>query len=920
MIKMDQLDPQQSLPESSDPASSVTTQRDFRWTDTLAALADPSLDPLFWRAERLGAESAWWEHVPFAHWIVCATSPRVLVELGTHTGVSYSAFCHAVARAGIGTRCHAVDTWQGDPHAGLYGPEVLNELRAFHDERFGAFSTLLQCTFDEGVAHIEDGSIDLLHIDGLHNYEAVRHDFETWLPKLSDRAVALFHDINVRRDDFGVWRLWAELREQYPWFDFVHGHGFGVLAVGEDTPAPVAALCKLTDPAAIAMIRTRFARLGEHWWIDRRERLLARSLSQHAAATDAQAEQWRTAVARSSSEAEGLRAELGRRAAEAHQLRAELGQRAAEAHQLRVELAQRNAEAEQLRAEVGRHAREADATRHAAERAWEDFRTVSARLSNAEQEAVGLRARAEQAEADGSAAAARTAELEGTLAEAQVEQGRLRHELDDVLRSTFWQMTGPARRAASVLPPALRRQGRRGARVVYWVLTPHRTRERIAYFRKRAKAPVRADYNAMDDSGAAAAADDVAPTEIAVGASAAAEDLEPGPETIPTYDELLRRRFSFLEPLRTFEAPHHGPRVTIVTDSINSGHLYGGAATAIILATLLARRLDAGLRLVTRTEVPVLDNIGTILRTHGVLWTGNVEWIYSPPGPGGHDVPTTREDLFLTTSWWTTRATRDAVPPAQIVYMIGEDERMFYPMGDDQLLCAETLSDPSLLYIVNSNLLLRHLQSEGMTPNGMAFEPAFPDTIYYPERSAEPNRKRTFFFYARPNNLRNLYWRGITAIATALEEGVLDPAQWDFYLVGKDAPQLVLPHNVRPRVLHNLSWAEYGALVRRIDVGLSLMYTPHPSYPPLDLAASGAIVVTNRFGSKVDLSFYSRNILCVEPTVRALVSGIGRAVTLAQDRKTRVANASQVSMPRDWATALAPILDYVAQRLLLTTG
>src|SRR5215469_1224291 len=285
---MDQLDAQQLLPESSYPASSLKTIRDFRWTDTLAALADPSLDPLFWRAERLGAESAWWEHVPFAHWIVCATSPRVLVELGTHTGVSYSAFCHAVLRAGIGTRCHAVDTWQGDPQAGLYGPEVLNELRAFHDERFGAFSTLLQCTFDEGLAHIEDGSIDLLHVDGLHIYEAVRHDFESWLPKLSGRAVVLFHDINVRRDDFGVWRLWAELRKQYPAFDFVRGYGLGVLAVGGDTPAPVAALCELTDPAAIAMIRTRFARLGEHWRIDTRERLLARSLSQHVAATDAQ--------------------------------------------------------------------------------------------------------------------------------------------------------------------------------------------------------------------------------------------------------------------------------------------------------------------------------------------------------------------------------------------------------------------------------------------------------------------------------------------------------------------------------------------------------------------------------------------------------------------------------------------------------
>ena len=71
--------------------------------DALGALSDRSLDPIFWRAERLGAESAWWEHVPFAHWVVCATSPRVFVELGTHTGVSYAAFCQGVVRAGLPT-------------------------------------------------------------------------------------------------------------------------------------------------------------------------------------------------------------------------------------------------------------------------------------------------------------------------------------------------------------------------------------------------------------------------------------------------------------------------------------------------------------------------------------------------------------------------------------------------------------------------------------------------------------------------------------------------------------------------------------------------------------------------------------------------------------------------------------------------
>src|ERR1700722_13925202 len=170
VVRMDTPDRLQTLTHT-DSAELDVQRGTAGWTRTLTVLSDPRLDPLFWRAERLGSPSAWWQHVPFAHWIVCATMPRLLVELGTHAGVSYSAFCQAVARAGLATRCHAVDTWRGDPQAGTYGDEVLDELRQFHDERFGAFSTLIQCTFDDARDRIEDGSIDLLHIDGLHSYE-----------------------------------------------------------------------------------------------------------------------------------------------------------------------------------------------------------------------------------------------------------------------------------------------------------------------------------------------------------------------------------------------------------------------------------------------------------------------------------------------------------------------------------------------------------------------------------------------------------------------------------------------------------------------------------------------------------------------------------------------------------------------------
>src|SRR4030095_9798116 len=96
--------------------------------------------------------------------------------------------------------------------------------------------SILPSTFDEAIGYFADHTFDLLHFDGFHNYEAVKQDFEKWLPKLTDRSVVLFHDINVREREFGVWKLWEELKPQYPHFEFVHSHGLGVLAIGKGYP------------------------------------------------------------------------------------------------------------------------------------------------------------------------------------------------------------------------------------------------------------------------------------------------------------------------------------------------------------------------------------------------------------------------------------------------------------------------------------------------------------------------------------------------------------------------------------------------------------------------------------------------------------------------------------------------------------
>jgi glycosyltransferase involved in cell wall biosynthesis len=233
--------------------------------DTLQYLWASELDPLFWPDERTGVASAWYGHVPFAHWIVGVAKPRILVELGTHNGVSYSAFCEAVLRNRLETRCYAVDTWLSDVQTGPYGENVYPDLRRFHDDRYGAFSELLRCTFKEALPYFADSSLDLLHIDGLHTYEAVRQDFESWQPKLSERAIVLFHDTNVRERNFGVWRFWEELRTEFPSFEFLHGHGLGLLAVGPGASSKLLELCSECDPGRVHAIRQRFSLLGERW-------------------------------------------------------------------------------------------------------------------------------------------------------------------------------------------------------------------------------------------------------------------------------------------------------------------------------------------------------------------------------------------------------------------------------------------------------------------------------------------------------------------------------------------------------------------------------------------------------------------------------------------------------------------------------
>lgn len=384
--------------------------------------------------------------------------------------------------------------------------------------------------------------------------------------------------------------------------------------------------------------------------------------------------------------------------------------------------------------------------------------------------------------------------------------------------------------------------------------------------------------------------------------------------------------FLAIQPLKTFLIPASSTRrVSLITDSIGSGSLFGGVGTAMLLAAQLANRLDATLRIVTRTEVPSPSNVAQILGAYGIELTHEVQFVFLPPvmtgleiaseepqaGPVAPGLDIQSDELFITTSWWTTAATLPSVPRASIIYLLQEDERMFYPFGEQRVQCERVLSTQDIRFVINTRLLYDHLIGTGLknlSRSATWFEPAFPKSLFH-KRERVLSEKKRFFFYARPNNPRNLFHIGLDVIDRAINEGVLDLEKWEVFLVGKDIPNVTFGDGYMPQRCEGLDWRAYAELAGTIDLGFSLMYTPHPSYPPLDLAASGAVVVTNKFGNKQDLSNYSRNIICAELGTDSLVEALRAGVALAEDQQGRSRNFSANALGTDWAEALEETLE-----------
>lgn len=347
--------------------------------------------------------------------------------------------------------------------------------------------------------------------------------------------------------------------------------------------------------------------------------------------------------------------------------------------------------------------------------------------------------------------------------------------------------------------------------------------------------------------------------------------------------------------------------INLITDSINEGSLYGGVMTSIVLAVLISNQTKRKLRLITLNEPPNKDNLYKVLKNNNIEPESEIEFFFTK----NNTIEFSDSDVFLTTSWWSTDYVLQNINPEQVFYLLQEDERMFYPNGHERVMCENIMKNEKIKFIINTEILYNFLVQNGfdnIKRNGIFFEPSF---IKH-NISNNKNHKKRLLFYARPNNVRNLFKLGIELIKKIIIMEFINPDEWEIVFVGKDLKNLdnsfFTERKFSIEIYENLQFENYLNIIENIDIAISLMYTPHPSYPPLDVVACGNIVLTNTYENKINLDNYSKNIVCSEPNLNSLISGFESTLKLLENKENRLDNYKNNNILKNWKKSFKDVL------------
>lgn len=321
-----------------------------------------------------------------------------------------------------------------------------------------------------------------------------------------------------------------------------------------------------------------------------------------------------------------------------------------------------------------------------------------------------------------------------------------------------------------------------------------------------------------------------------------------------------------------------GARLNLLVPAVSQQHVFGGIETALQV-------FDAMRPHFSQARIIVTDEVDPVPRTNAyygqwpiITLDGDLpqqDHIVAAGARWEKTLAIHAQDYFMATAWWTAhnafsllawqQSQYPQIDQRRLLYLIQDYEPGFYPWSSRYVLAQATYNQPErTIAVVNSHWLGDYLHAQGH----QFFRQHVLHPRLHPALTAVRNSRdwlpkdRQLLVYGRPGTDRNAFSVIVATLRLWVQRYPV-ASQWQILSAGEPFALIDLGHGCQLQSVGKLSIEAYADMLSRTAVGISLMISPHPSYPPLEMAAFGARVLTNRFANK-DLSAVSSYLVSVD--------------------------------------------------------
>lgn len=358
-----------------------------------------------------------------------------------------------------------------------------------------------------------------------------------------------------------------------------------------------------------------------------------------------------------------------------------------------------------------------------------------------------------------------------------------------------------------------------------------------------------------------------------------------------TYDSIKETMIDVsipeITPLNARKSSLKVKRINLMLPSINEEHLFGGISTALNFFERFTDNVNVKKRIILTDAAPngkAIDKFNQYKFTKCSDDFGYDFEIVPFSDRYNKTIPVGENDYFLSTAWWTAfhsqklikwQSSEYGTDIKPHIYFIQDYEPGFYPWSSHYVLAESTYKyDGPQIGIFNTKLLKNFFEDKKYQfTKTFYFNPVLNNSIrpiLLEKINTEISKEKIILVYGRPSVQRNAF----PLIVEALKIWVWkceDVSEWKIISAGEKHSDIDLGNNKKIVSVGKLSLEEYTDMLLKSSVGISLMISPHPSYPPLEMASFGLRVITNNYDLK-DLSKYNENFTSLENLIPSKIS------------------------------------------------